>query len=126
MRGRLFKALALVVLVAGGAAAVGPVRRAVLRQAGGILVAGDAERPADLLTMDVESGLAGALKLADLHRANSSATVGLLVPRATTLDRELERRGIVVPDVAFDVLVQLGIPGGAIERVPAGEGGTTW
>jgi hypothetical protein len=69
--------------------------------------------------------LAGALKLADLYRANSAATVGLLVPRAARIDRELTRRGIVVPDVAFDVLVQLGVPGRAIVRIPAGEGGTT-
>ncbi|HMB78888.1 MAG TPA: hypothetical protein VKI43_02425 [Vicinamibacterales bacterium] len=130
MRGRLVKAIALIVLVAAGALAIGPVRHAVLRRAGRILVASDAIFPSDLLTMDVESGLAGALMLADLYRANLSratdpAVVGLLVPRATAIDRELRQRGIVVPDVAFDVLVQLGIPGRAIVRIPAGEGGTT-
>lgn len=124
MRARLGQAIVVILLAAAMALVVGPSRRAVLRRAGHMLVAADAAQPADLLTMDVESGFAGALMLADLYRGNPVA-VGLLVPRATALDRELQARGIVVPDVVFDVLTQLGIPAGAIVKIPAGEGGTT-
>jgi hypothetical protein len=124
VRRRLVQAIAVLLLIALGAVAIGPTRRAALRRVGRVLVASDAPRPADLLTLDVESGLAGALTVADLYRT-APAAVALLVPRATSVDRQLRVRGIVVPDVAFDVLVQLGIPAAAIVRIPAGEGGTT-
>jgi hypothetical protein len=41
------------------------------------------------------------------------------------VDRELERRGVVVPDVIAEMLTQLGVPRSAVMRIPAGEGGTT-
>ena len=105
--------------------AIGPVRRAALRGAGQILVAADQEGPADLVVMDVESGAAGILSIGDLHRSQPAARVGLLVPENTKVDRELQRRGIVLPNLTLEMFAQLGIPSDAIVRIPAGEGGTT-
>src|SRR5262249_51577947 len=112
-------------VVAAAAAAIPPVRRGVLQRVGGHLTASDQPAAADFVAMDVESGFAGALKVADLHREQPRAVVGLLVPRQTSLDRALRDRKIVVPDVVVDVLEQLGIARYAIAQIPAGEGGTT-
>ncbi len=75
--------------------------------------------------MDVESGAAGLLMIGDLYRMQPAARVGVFDPRATRVDAELDRRGVVLPDLTQHVLGQLGVPAGAIERIPAGEGGTT-
>jgi hypothetical protein len=122
---RLFRALATVALMCAIAAAIPPVRRAVLRGAGQMLVASDEPGPADLLLMDVESGGAGVLAISDLHRSQPRAAVGVLVPAGTGVDRELHRRGIVLPNLTLEMFAQLGIPPDAIIRIPAGEGGTT-
>jgi len=116
--------VALVVVVA--AAAVPPVRRGVLQRVGRHLTSSDQPAAADFIAMDVESGFAGALKVADLHREQPHAVVGLLVPRQTALDEALRSRRIkLAPDVMTDVLEQLGIARYAIAQIPAGEGGTT-
>jgi hypothetical protein len=122
---RLLRATAIAAVVATCAMAVPAVRHAVLRGAGQALVAADEAGPADLLVMDVESGAAGVLSLADLHHSQPTAMVGIVVPERTRVDHELHRRGIVLPDVTLDVLAQLGVPRGAVLRIPAGEGGTT-
>jgi hypothetical protein len=122
---RLLRALAVVALIGVVGGAIGPVRRAALRGAGLMLVAGDDAGPADVLVMDVESGGAGVLAISDLHRSQPRATVGILVPAGTGVDRELHRRGIVLPNLTLEMFAQLGIPKEAIIRIPAGEGGTT-
>jgi hypothetical protein len=122
---RVIRILAALALLAIAAALLPSTRRAALQRAGAVLVSGDAPGPADLLAMDVESGAAGLLMIGDLHRAQPAAAVGILEPRSTRVDAELSRRRIVVPDVTQAVLGQLGIPSGAIVRIPAGEGGTT-
>jgi hypothetical protein len=125
------KILRMVVIgaaIAAGAGAVTPVRHALLRGAGRVLVVADSIEPAHpptLIAMDVESGPAGAIALSDLYRAQPTVAVGLLDRAFTTVDRELERRGVVVPDVLVEMLTQLGVPRSAVTRIPAGEGGTT-
>jgi len=121
---RLLRALAIVTLMAAGVLAMAPARRAALRTVGRVLVASDDVRPVDLLVMDVESGAAGALTIADLHRTQPNAAVAVLVPKATSVDAEVERRGIVLPNLTMEMLTQLGIPRDPIVRIPAGEGGT--
>ena len=122
---RLLRAAAIVVVAAACAMAISPVRRTVLRSAGQVLVAADEAGPADLLVMDVESGAAGVLSLSDLHRSQPEATVAILVPEGTRVDDELQRRGIVLPNLTVEVLAQLGVARDAVVRIPAGEGGTT-
>jgi hypothetical protein len=102
-----------------------PLRRAVLTRAGALLVASDAAGAADLVAMDVESDAAGALMVGDLYRAGSAATVAIFDVRSTRVDAELQRRGIVLPNRMQELLVRLGVPGSAIVRIPADEGGTT-
>jgi hypothetical protein len=75
--------------------------------------------------MDQESGAAGALSLADFHREQPASTIGLLVPRENPLDAELRRRGIRLPNAILLIFEQLGIVDAAIEKIAAGEGGTT-
>ena len=122
---RAWRILALVALVGVGAAAIGPVRRAALRGLGHMLVASDDVRPADLLVMDVESGRAGILTVGDLRRSQPTATVGVLMRKATSIDAELARRGIVLPDLTLSMLAQLGIPPEAIVKMAVGDDGTT-
>jgi hypothetical protein len=122
---RVLRATAIAAVVGACALAIPPVRNTVLRGAGHALVAEDESGPADLIVMDVESGAAGVLSLGDLHHSQPAATVGILVPEHTRVDRELHRRGIVLPNLTIDVLSQLGVPRDAIVRIPAGEGGTT-
>jgi uncharacterized SAM-binding protein YcdF (DUF218 family) len=75
--------------------------------------------------MDVESGQAGLLALSDLYRAHIGRAVGLLKPKSTAIDAEMERRRVVVPDVIIEVLAQLGVPKDAIVQIPVDESGTT-
>jgi uncharacterized SAM-binding protein YcdF (DUF218 family) len=122
---RLVRGLAIVAVMCAGVLAVAPARRAVLRGAGHVLVAGDDAQAADLIVTDVESGPAGLLTIGDLHRSQPQAAVGVLVPDTTRIDAELQRRGIVLPNYTLHMLAQLGIPAEAIVRIPAGEGGTS-
>ena len=76
--------------------------------------------------MDIDSSFAGALKIADLHREQPRAVVGLLVPKSTALDEALRSRRIKLPpEVMMDVLEQLGIPRYAIAPIPSDDTGTT-
>ena len=85
---RLVRALAIVAAMGAGVLAITPARHAALRSTGRILVASDQPQPADLIVTDVESGPAGLLTVGDLHRSQPSASVGVLVPRATRIDAE--------------------------------------
>ena len=122
---RVFRAAAIVAVVMVCALAVPRVRQAALRSAGHALAASDEVVAADLLAMDVESGAAGVLYLADLHRSQPAAAVAVLVPEGTRVEHELHRRGIVLPNLTFEALAQLGLRRDDIVRIPAGEGGTT-
>jgi hypothetical protein len=122
---RILRAATAIVVVAACAFATPAVRNSALRSAGHLLAAADEPGPADLIAMDVESGAAGVLSLGDLHRSQPDATVAVLVPDGTRLDRELQRRGIVLPNLTLELLAQLGIPRDGVLRIPAGEGGTT-
>jgi hypothetical protein len=122
---RLLRAAAIVLVAGACAMAITPIRHKLLRSAGQVLVTADEAGPADLLVMDVESGAAGVISLSDLHHSQPAATVGILVPEGTRVDRELQRRGVVLPNLTLDVLAQLGVARDAVVRIPAGEGGTT-
>ena len=128
-RGRTRKILwllAIAVVVVVGAAAIAPVRHALLRGVGQMLIASDSVESADLMAMDVESGAAGVLTLSDLYRANPTSTVALLRKAPTSLDAELARRGVTPPDYAYNVLRPLGVPASAILRITlADDEGTT-
>ncbi len=125
LRRTVATACGVVLVAAVAAAAIPSVRRGGLQRLGRHLTSSDQPGAADFIAMDVESGFAGALKVADLHREQPGAVVGLLVPQKTALDDALRDRRIVVPDVIVDVLEQLGIARYAIAQLPAGEGGTT-
>ena len=122
---RLVRALAIVAAMSAGVLAIAPARQAALRSTGRILIAGDQPQPADLIVSDVESGPAGLLTIGDLHRSQPYAAVGVLMPRATRIDAEMQQRGIVLPNLTVEMLAQLGIREDAIVRIPAGEGGTS-
>jgi hypothetical protein len=122
---RILRAAAIVLVVSACAMAIPAVRHTVLRGAGQVLVAADDVGPADLLVMDVNSGAPGVLSLADLHHSQPAAMVGIFVAERTRVDQELQRRGIVLPDLALEALAQLGVPRDAIVRIPGGDGGTT-
>jgi len=126
LRRKVLTACGVVLVAAVAAAAIPSVRRGVLQRVGRHLTASDQPAAADFIAMDVESSFAGALKIADLHREQPRAVLGLLVPRETALDEALRSRRIkLAPDVMMDVLEQLGIPRYAIAQIPSGEGGTT-
>ena len=122
---RLLRAAAIALVAGACALAITPIRRTALQGAGRALVAADEAGPADLLVMDVESGAAGVLSLSDLHHSQPAATVAILVAEGTRVDHELQRRGIVLPNLTLDALAQLGVARDAVVRIPAGEGGTT-
>lgn len=122
---RILRATTVVVVVAACALAIPAVRSSVLRSSGHLLATADEPGPADLIVMDVESGAAGVLALGDLHRSQPTATVAVLVPDGTRVDHELQRRGVVLPNLTLEMLAQLGIAREGVLRIPAGEGGTT-
>ena len=123
---RAVRAVAVCLLVTAFifAAVVPPIRIAMLQRAGHLLADADAVAAGDVLAMDVESGLAGALKIADLYDERP-ATIGILVPQPTAVEAALRQRGVTLPNVIRDTLVQLGVPVESIVEIPAGAGGTT-
>jgi hypothetical protein len=122
---RLLRAAAIVLVAGACALAITPIRRTALQGAGQALVAADEAGPVDLLLADVESGAAGVLFLSDLHHRQPEATVAILMPKGTRVDHELQRRGIVLPDLTIEALVQLGVARDAVVRIPVAENGTT-
>jgi hypothetical protein len=116
--------MAIVAATGAGVLAIAPARHAALRSAGRILVASDEAQPADLIVNDVESGRAGLLTIGDLHHSQPNAAVGVLVPRGTTIDAEMQRRGIALPDLTLEMLRQLGIRDEAMVLIPTSESGT--
>jgi hypothetical protein len=108
-------------------------RDAVLQRAGATLTTADMtltphdvrQLPADLLSMDIESGAAGVLALADLAHGQPAATVALMKHRSTAVDDELVRRGVKLPALAAVALQQLGVPKESIIEIATAEDGTT-
>jgi uncharacterized SAM-binding protein YcdF (DUF218 family) len=119
------RGIAVVAALAIAIVAIAPARRAALRSAGLLLTASDNPQPADFLVMDRESGTAGILMVSELYRAQPQASVGVFDTRPMKPDAELARRGVVLPDLTRDALVQLGVPAGAIVGIAAAEAGTT-
>jgi len=91
---------------------------------GGLLVAADPLAFADIAVMTSEADLAGAIELADLRARQLTRRVGAIVPEPSAAEREMKKRGVVLPGMG-DVLGALGVPPEDIELIPAGEGGTT-
>src|SRR5262249_47769299 len=122
---RLLRAAGVVLLVVLVAVLIPPVRRGVLGGIGRHLATSDEPAPADLLAVDVDSGFAGAIKVADLYREHPAPAVATFVLRKNAVDEALRDRRVVLPDVLGDVLEQLGIPKHAIARFPVDDLGTT-
>jgi hypothetical protein len=126
-------AVAFAVAVAGCMLLIPNFRHAMLQSAGESLIAADAtltphdtrRMPADVFAMDVESGAAGVLALADLAHAQPAAAVVLMKHRSTTVDDELVRRGVTLPSLPGVALQQLGVPKASIIEIATAEDGTT-
>lgn len=117
----LLRLLAVFVLLVAVAAAIPASRRGVLTGAGRALAASDAPEAVDLAAVDVDSGLAGAIAVADLYKSRAAPAVGTFVPRKSAIDQARRDRRVVAPDVVGDVLEQLGVPRHAIVRFPVDE-----
>lgn len=117
--------LVAAILIIGIFVFVGPVRNGLLVSAGDFMASGDRPAAADAAVITPESGAAGDLEAADLYSKGLVRSVIVLTAAPISIDRELARRGVRLPNVTFDLLQQLGIPGSAISTLEAGEGGTT-
>lgn len=106
-------------------AAIAPARHAILRRTGEMMAVSDKVAPADLLVIGPESEVTGGLAVADLYKEGIAGSVAVLTAAPTAIDREFARRGVRLPDLTTEILVQLGIPKSSIIRIPAGDGGTT-
>ena len=101
-----------------------PVRHAVLRSMGGLLIVSAPVEAADVGVI-TESGQAGELEMSDLYRERVVPHVLVLKPAPDSVTRELARRGAPRDGLVVTTLIQLGVPAGAITTIDAGEGGTT-
>ena len=57
--------------------------------------------------------------------ASRCAAVGVLDPQGDSIDAEVARRGIVLPNFTLSMLAQLGIRARGDRSMPVGEGGTS-
>lgn len=106
-------------------AAVGTIAwRPALRWLGALLTVAGSVEHADIAVMTGETGLDGALELADLFADHTVARVGVLTPTPSPAHREFTRRGVLLEDSAR-ILTKLGVPADAVVLIAAGEGGTT-
>ena len=76
-------------------------RQAMLRTAGGWLVAEDRLAPADVIVVAVDGGPAGVLEAAALVQQGIAGRVALLAERSTAAEREFARRGVAYEDAAI-------------------------
>lgn len=118
---RVAASLILLIVVA---AFVPPVRHAILRGLGDLLVVTDPVQPADVGVM-TESGDGGEIEVSQLYRQGVIPRVLVLAPAPTAVDQEYVKLGVHREDLVLTTLGQLGVPDGAVTRVDAGEGGTT-
>ena len=115
--------VAAAVICAVGVAVVPDARRAVLRAAGVALMFNDPIESADVGVM--ASGEGGELEVSDLYLRGVVPRIVLFVGAPTAVDQEFARRGVQREDGRLKILLQLGVPRGAITTVETGEGGTT-
>lgn len=105
--------LLLLVIVSIFLAAFSPAREALLRTAGGWLVATDPAAPADVIVIAVDSDGAGVLAAADLYKAGLSRRVAVFSdPPDAVVDREFMRRGLHyynAAEIALQQLHELGV-----------------
>jgi hypothetical protein len=102
-----------------------PSRRAILRAAGGALVADDPIRAADAIVVAVDARDAGLLEAADLVRSGISHKVAVFADAPEEVDYELARRGVGYedrPSRQIRLLRTLGV--GDVERIPLSIDGT--
>jgi len=118
-------AVVTLALIFACAALVPSIRTSVLSSIGGFLILNDPIGPADVLVMTPESNLSGGLEIADLYHEGLAKRVLILEAAPTSVDSELDRRGVHLPDLTLDTLVQLGVPRAVLTKADAGEGGTT-
>lgn len=95
-----------------------------LRSVGRALVVNDPLSPADVLAVTTASGEAGLLETGDLYREGWARAVVIIRRSPTAADRELQRRGVRLPDREAETLALLGVPPSVILPLPSGDGGT--
>jgi len=121
---RVLRAVASLILLIVVAAFVPPVRHAILRGLGDLLVVTDPVQPADVGVM-TESGDGGEIEVSQLYHQGVIPRVLVLAPAPTAVDQEYVKLGVHREDLVLTTLRQLGVPDTAVTRVEAGEGGTT-
>jgi hypothetical protein len=98
-------------------------RVTLLQAVGDWLTVSDELHKSDIAIMTPDAGHAAEIELADLFTTGIADRVGVLSATLSPSGLELARRG-VQPLTSDEVLRRLGVPSGAIEIIPAGEGGT--
>lgn len=121
---RVLRAVASLILLLVVAAVVPPVRDALLRGFGELLIVTDPVLPADIGVM-TESGDGGEIEVSQLYHQGVIPRVLVMAPAPTAVDREYVKLGVRRDDLVLTTLRQLGVPDGAVTRMDAGEGGTT-
>ena len=96
-----------------------------LSSIGAFLVVNDSLGSADFLVLTPESDVSGQIEVADLYHDGLARSVLIFELAATSIDEELNRRGVRIPERTIDTLKQLGIPRAAMLKIDGGEGGTT-
>lgn len=88
-------------------AAITPIRGALLRAAGGLLVCEDRPIYADVIVISVDADGAGVLEASDLVHQGMAPTVAIFTDPPDAVDREFLRRGIPYHDAAAEEAGQL-------------------
>lgn len=88
-------------------AAIAPIRDALLRAAGNMLVREDSPIHADVIVISVDSGGAGVLEASDLVRRRLAPGVALFADPPNAVDREFLRRGFPYHDAAAERTAEL-------------------
>lgn len=117
--------LAAFLIVVLLAASVAPIRDALLRAAGNMLVREDSPIHADVIVISVDSGGAGVLEASDLMRQRLAPSVAIFADPPVAVDREFLRRGLQYHDAAaqeVQELHELGVT--SVVRIPRGVQGT--
>lgn len=117
--------LAAFLIVVLLAAAIAPIRDALLRAAGNVLVREDLPIHADVIVISVDSGGAGVLEASDLMRQRLAPSVAIFADPPVAVDREFLRRGLRYHDAAaqeMQELRELGVT--SVVHIPRGVQGT--
>jgi len=100
-------------------AAVAPIRDALLRAAGNMLVCEDRPIHADVIVISVDSDGEGVLEASDLVHQRLAPGVAIFADPPTAVDREFLRRGLPYHDAAAEEaeeLHELGVT--SVARIP--------